>query len=126
MPYITSFDVPFGDFNSEALKGALYSLTDSIRGNIILFNAGKVIEVIGFISPKGPPDGRPIPRDPIYVSSSHLNKEGQIILDLQVKKDGKVIIQDSRPVGYGSVLSYDYGGQGYLILNLFSPYNKRG
>jgi hypothetical protein len=126
VPYVTSFNIPFGDLKSDELKAALYSLTDPMRGNIILFNAGKVSEVIGFFSPKGPPDGGPIPRDPIYVSSSHLNKEGQIILDLRIIKNDKEIIHDIRPVGYGSVLSYDNEGQGYLILDIFSPYSKRG
>ena len=114
VPYVTRFITHFGNFDSEMLKEALYSLTDYLRGNIIHFRDGKILEVTKFRSSEK--RGKVV---------THVNKEGQIIMDLRLEEDGKVIIRDTRAVRYGETLLYDYEGQGYIIINIFYPYPHR-
>ena len=99
------------------LKQVLYALIKGLRGNIIYFKDGKVLEITEFVAL----DVQRRANKNFPESIIHLNKDGQLILYLKITKNDKVIIQDSRPVKYGDFLSYNYDG-GYVLIDIFRPY----
>jgi hypothetical protein len=114
VPYTKALTQPFGRLEEGILKEALLSLTDSLFVNIIHINEGKILDVKRTLA---------FPARSEYYIEYHLNKDGQIILDLQIEKFGKVIIKESRPVRYGQPQLYVYPGEGYLLVDIFYPYN---
>jgi hypothetical protein len=116
IPYSSYFYEPFGTLESQKLKEALYAITNGCRGSVIYFHEGKVLDVTTFDLGTAR-----IAATSKWKASIDLDENGQVILSLLTRKNGKTIMQDEKPIRYGMAKTYDYEGDGYMIVHLYLP-----
>lgn len=110
IPFSFTPDTPFGELDSNELREALYAFTYGCNGSIIHFNNGKVIDVLTFYS------GMIFTGYQTLSHSMRLEKDGNIVLTLKLRKDGIIIMEDSQPIRYGQAQVFKSDVDGYMIV----------
>ena len=116
--YDSRVSAPFGGLESRELKEAIYAAT--VSGGYctaIHFKGNKVVGTTRCAIRAG---GRKHGTEH-YKVAMRIDERGRLILDLRIKRDGKVIMQGRLPMRYGQAKVFPHDGEGHMIVLLQEP-----